>query len=177
MSVNLTIPQRYLPIQDHQIPSSLLITSTQRGGNISEATLTSGASGGFYQDLSIFISLAILILIAVITIVYIIATTSIPRISSSAAEIVRGISGDGGGVEQYSGYSYQGIKLVLRKIYLSLRRSSKCEGCTPRELALKGYAPIDFADTYEDIVYGGVERADIDPILGRVREILGEGNG
>ena len=178
MSANLTIPQRYLPIQDYQIPSVFLNTSIQaRGGNASEAGLVGGAIGAFYQDLSTIISLAILILIAVISVAYILMVTAIPRIPSNMAEISRGFSSDVEHVGLYSGYSYHGIKLVLRKIYLSLRRSSGCGECTPRELALNGHAPDFFADVYEDIVYGGVERGDIDRVLKRLREIIGEDNG
>ncbi|GAY25605.1 hypothetical protein ATG_08080 [Desulfurococcaceae archaeon AG1] len=178
MSANLTIPQRYLPIQDYQIPSIFLNTSIRsREGNASETSLVGGAAGAFYQDLSTIVSLAILLLIAVISVAYILMITAIPRIPSNTAEISREFPSSEERVDLYGGYSYHGIKLTLRKIYLSLRRSSGCGRCTPRELVLSGHAPGFFADIYEDIVYGEVMRDDVEHALKRLRETIGGDNG
>lgn len=179
MSVSTTIPQRYIPIpQSYQANVSVLNASTQiQGRGVNETSVMSIALGGFNQDLSLILSIVILIITVGIILLYIITTTSIPRISGRSVEIFRDAQSGGGSGELYGGYNYQGVKLMLRKIYLSLRRSSGCITCTPRELALKGYAPEDFADIYEDTVYGGVERSNVDHIVERFKEILGGADG
>lgn len=175
MSATTTIPQRYMPIpQDYQVINGAFnITTYTQEANTSGADLSGGVLGAFYQDLSLVLSLAIMIIIAAIIVIYMLSITSLPRIPSRSVEISRRISGDQESVDSYGSYSYDGVKLVLRKIYLGLRRSSGCGRCTPRELVLRGYAPADFADVYEDIVYGDIERSDADRVVEKAKEILG----
>ncbi len=175
MSATTTIPQRYMPIpQDYQVINGAFnITTYTQEVNTSRTDLAGGALRAFHQDLSLVLSLAVMLIIVAIVVIYMLSITSIPRIPSRSVEISRGISRDQEHVESHRSYSYDGIKLVLRKIYLGLRRSSGCGRCTPRELALKGYASVDFADVYEDIVYGDIKRSDVDRVVERAKEILG----
>ncbi|MGC9010203.1 MAG: hypothetical protein ACP5I7_06295 [Sulfolobales archaeon] len=63
-------------------------------------------------------------------------------------------------------YFYEGIKKTLREIYLRLRERHRCYICTPRELS-SGRSDekidlVEFADTYERIVYGDKEPSERD---------------
>ncbi|MEZ0289987.1 MAG: hypothetical protein ABWJ42_02715 [Sulfolobales archaeon] len=55
-------------------------------------------------------------------------------------------------------YRYDGVKLILRSIYLNLRRTFECHNCTPRELSIRYSSKSRdlerFAYLYEEIVYG-----------------------
>lgn len=65
-------------------------------------------------------------------------------------------------------YLYPGIKAVLRRYYLRLRESLGCRTCTPREIAARVGSYADFAELYEEVVYGSKE---VDP--SRVRSVVG----
>ena len=64
-------------------------------------------------------------------------------------------------------YLYPGIKAVLRRYYLRLRESLGCRTCTPREIAARVGSYADFAELYEEVVYGSKE---VDP--SRVRSVV-----
>ena len=65
-------------------------------------------------------------------------------------------------------YLYPGVKAVLRRYYLRLRESVGCRTCTPREIATRVGSYTDFAELYEEVVYGSRE---VD--LARVRSVVG----
>lgn len=67
-------------------------------------------------------------------------------------------------------YLYPGVKAVLRRYYLRLRESVGCRTCTPREIATRVGSYADFAELYEEVVYGSKE---VD--VARVRSVVGEG--
>lgn len=176
----LTITPRYIPIDQFVIPNMSRIGTREAP----LLNITSRDSQGLFYglgalDLASLISILLFILIMVIAIIYIFSAISPQRLSSGSASIeklakslneARGASVD---------YRYDGAKLILRRVYLELRRRARCSSCTPRELARGGYAPRGFADLYEDVVYGNIE-ADVYEELRRIGLYPGErgdGNG
>jgi len=65
-------------------------------------------------------------------------------------------------------YLYPGVKAVLRRYYLRLRESVGCRTCTPREIASRVGSYADFAELYEEVVYGSKE---VD--VARIRSVVG----
>ena len=57
---------------------------------------------------------------------------------------------------------------MLRRYYLRLRESLGCRTCTPREIATRVGSYADFAELYEEVVYGSKE---VD--VARVRSVVG----
>ncbi|ADV64935.1 hypothetical protein Desmu_0627 [Desulfurococcus mucosus DSM 2162] len=59
-------------------------------------------------------------------------------------------------------YHYTGVKEILWRILKRLREKYGCTTCTPRELARLRMSGIlkRFAEVYEDVVYGAMDRED-----------------
>lgn len=69
-------------------------------------------------------------------------------------------------------YHYSGLKLILRKIFLELRSRLKIGNKTPREMALIENKTRDFAEIYEDVVYGDKERRDFWVVIEFVKKVF-----
>jgi len=117
-------------------------------------------SGGFLQiggpsafDIAQVVALIAFAALILVSLLYIVSITAFTRPPRGVAEVVR-VRGEDLGAGHHASYSYPGVKRILRSAYVSIRARS-CPTCTPRELALKGYAPAQFADLYEEVVYGG----------------------
>ncbi len=88
------------------------------------------------------------------------------------------IGGGGrGGIHGYPSitYDYNGVKAVLRKYYLLLRRRLGCWNCTPRELSGRngGEHTSMFARVYEEVVYGNKMGRGLDRVLLSIKRWLG----
>ena len=72
-------------------------------------------------------------------------------------------------------YVYDGVKAVLRKYFLELRNKLGYRNCTPRELYISTRIKEleDFAEVYEDIVYGSKIRKDYTRVISMVRKLVG----
>ena len=72
-------------------------------------------------------------------------------------------------------YVYTGIKAVLRKYLVQLRRIMGCTTCTPRELSMRGRDKClnEFAYVYEEVVYGSKVIGRVSEVLEKIRRRLG----
>ncbi|MET1160397.1 MAG: hypothetical protein ABWW65_05495 [Thermoprotei archaeon] len=71
-------------------------------------------------------------------------------------------------------YIYSGVKKILRKYFVELRRVFMCKNCTPRELSEKTRLNEVklFTELYEDVVYGSKARPNIQNIVRGVDKLL-----
>jgi len=173
----LTTPAyRYVPIEEVQTIGMAVNQSQQHlAGNTTP-------SGGILQirgpapfDIAQVVALTAFIALILASLLYIASITALTRPPRGKAEVGRVRSEDMGAGYRVS-YSYPGVKRILRAVYVSIRRGS-CPTCTPRELALRGYAPTQFADLYEEVVYGGVGVDNVEERLARMGLELDRGEG
>lgn len=173
--LGVAITHRYIPIDQAVIPN----TSSMGSHGSPLLNITSRASQGFIHglgalDLATLISVLVFILILALAIIYMLSSISPEKLAPGSASIERLSKPLEEARGDSLGYRYDGSKLILRRVYLELRRKARCGNCTPRELAIGGHVPRDFADLYEDVVYGNIE-ADVSGELRRIGLYLGEG--
>ncbi len=90
-------------------------------------------------------------------------TVSLPVIKGK--KVVEGI--------RYS-YSYRGIKDILRRIFVNMKRVYGFKPSTTiREMSTKIDSRVrEFAELYEDIVYGDIPRQDVEKKINEFKEFL-----
>jgi len=167
------IPQRYIVIRDENISTNQLIEILRQRNATYTATRGVVEAQQSSQPLipqELTYILIIFILIFMITLVFITISPQIMSLERESMFIRRGFR-EKEREEKILMYIYDGVREVLRKIFLRIREDLRCIYCTPREISLKNHEKIDlkaFADVYERAVYGRKDLSKDD--LERIRE-------
>lgn len=163
---------RYLPL-----PESIPVggETPVQGGNASMHTTSivgQGASLSYMQLPSIVIPL--LIAASVLIILLLALSYSSARVPSGSRVFRVSLGGE---QPLRVNYSYSGIREVLWRILRRLRGMYGCNYCTPRELArLRIQRLLEwFAEVYDDVVYGALERSDATDVVRLIEGEAGSG--
>ncbi|MEM4484796.1 MAG: hypothetical protein QW366_01000 [Sulfolobales archaeon] len=149
-------------VASQQNIANLLINSSKANTTqlINAVNSQETSFGGLPPEISYILVMTIILAVTILLLIMISPSLSRnierPLISSASADA----RGEGEG----SIYRYEGVRLVLREIYLRLRILLRCSICTPRELSGSSFkTDLDlktFSYLYEEIVYGGREPID-----------------
>ncbi len=172
-----TTPLRYIPLPRtlplntwrlHIIPLQSIATTSYTSVAPIPAAAPSAPS---FEVISTVIFIVLIALLLVLTI----ALLVVPREPSSrqSIAILHMLRTGYGEQELCVNYVYSGVRTILRRAYLELRKAFKCPRCTPRELAQLSRIPAiaRFAEVYEDVVYGAKSRQDVNDVLKEVRKL------
>ncbi|MGC9149262.1 MAG: hypothetical protein ACP5GI_07485 [Sulfolobales archaeon] len=152
------IPSRYTIIPEEANITTINPLSILNKTNIERTTNYPHEGTQLVFSASPEVNYLIIIIVSVIILaVVLLAIAPVPTPSTEGGHLIYGRSRKLSRAETHE-YVYEGVKKILREIYLRLRERHRCYICTPRELSLRSIDErinlIEFADTYERIVYG-----------------------
>ena len=168
-----TIRYKPLPFKTNPAPGRVpgyipqKATTTTPHSNYSIPYQPPGEMGNPWYLPLVFISLAVIALIIILYSYYKSQPVKPPIVNIVTGRINKEIT-------PRIKYSYSGVKLVLRRIYLLLRERVNCYYCTPREIYSRDRRREVglFARIYEEVVYGSKTLSGIERIIKRLKVLL-----
>ncbi len=166
------VEPRYIPLPQSQNTPIAITEFTIRTIGSEIASPTSSIHSYAGHGLSVTDIVTIIVLVTFLTIVLLIALCMLKGWSIKSlirTLLIESISRKRVGEERCeSRYRYYGLARVLREKFVELRRRFGLKiSVTPREMAtIIGSVKLHrFADVYEDVVYGGINREDVEEVL------------
>ncbi len=168
-----TIRYKPLPFRTNPAPTHVpgyvpqKVTTTTPHSNYNIPYQPPGEMGNPWYLPLVFIGLTVIVLIIILYSYYKSQPIKPPTVNIITGKI-------GGEVFPRINYSYSGIKLVLRRIYLALRRRVSCCNCTPREIYSRdGRSEVGlFARIYEEVVYGSKTWKGVEKTIDKLKRLL-----